>query len=154
MEELNEVVEYVLNEQAMLLWKWRSHIISLLSRPLNSGDSEADGQEYQRTLDEQSEVETYMQCYVALLADRREALVNERTLLAVHDVREKRQRQTKAAMKAAAAAADDNLLKPEGFDIQPEHEAMHSTLSAERKDLLLELNGRAVRSVSHLRITT
>lgn len=45
---------------------------------------DADGQEYQRSLDNQGEAETYLQAYTALLADRREALTNERTLLAAH----------------------------------------------------------------------
>ena len=152
MEELNTVVEDVLNEQSKLLWKWRSHIVHLLSQPLNPSNAEADGQEYQRTLDEQGEVETYLQSYVALLADRREAMVNERTLLAAHDVREKRLRHTKAAMRAATAAAGDALTIPDGVDMQPEHEVMHSTLSTERKNLLLALKGRAVKSVSKRRV--
>ncbi len=61
----------------------------LLSQPLNPGNAEAGGQEYQRTLDEHGEVETYLQSYVALLADRGESMVNEPTFLAAHDVREK-----------------------------------------------------------------
>lgn len=59
---------------------------TLLTKKLSPGD-QADGQEYQRTLDDQGEAETYLQAYTALLADRRESLVNERTLLAAHDAR-------------------------------------------------------------------
>lgn len=44
---------------------------------------EVDGQEYQRTLVDQGEVETYLQDYAVLLADRRVALINERVLLAL-----------------------------------------------------------------------
>lgn len=85
-EELHEIIENVLNEQTELLWEWRSKIHSLLTQSLNPGE-DADGQEYQRTLDNQGEAETYLQAYAALLADRREALVNERTLLAAHDAK-------------------------------------------------------------------
>lgn len=120
--------------------------MGLLSQPLNKKDADADGQEYQKTLDDQGEAETYLQAYAALLADRREALTNERTLLAAHDVREKQLRQTKAAMKAVATA-EDNLDHPEGVDLQPEHEVLHKELSAERKAIVLGLNGRSIKSV-------
>lgn len=57
----------------------------LLTQKLTPGDEDADGQEYQRTLDDQGEAETYLMNYTSLLADRREALLQERTLLAAHD---------------------------------------------------------------------
>ncbi|KDR77994.1 hypothetical protein GALMADRAFT_244962 [Galerina marginata CBS 339.88] len=145
MEEVNTVIEEVFNEETNLLWKWRAHIMGLLTKSLNPGENEADGQEYQRTLDDQGEAETYMQAYAALLADRREALVNERTLLATHDVREKQVRQTKAAMRAAAV--DDDFDIPEGLEIQPEHEVLHKELSTQRKNILLKLQGRAIKSM-------
>lgn len=151
MEELNTLLEDVFNPQAVLLWKWRTHIMGLLTQSLGPGENEADGQEYQRTLDNQGEAETYLQAYAALLADRREALINERTLLAAHDAREKKLRQTKAAMKAAATAEQAEVLEElDGLDFQPEHEVLHKDLSTQRKDILLRLNGRAVKSVSSL----
>ena len=81
------MVEDVLNVQSELLWQWRSRLHNLLTSKLISNDGEADGQEYQRSIDDQGEAETYLQAYSALLSDRRQALVNERTLLAAHDVR-------------------------------------------------------------------
>jgi E3 ubiquitin-protein ligase SHPRH len=153
MEEANEIIEDLLNKQSTLLWEWRTKIYTLLTQKLVAGDDEADGQEYARTLDTQGEAETYLQAYAALLADRREVLVAERTLLAAHDAREKKLRHTKAAMKAAAAAtalisgARGNLEIPEVIELQPEHEALHKDLSATRKDLLMQFNGRAVKSV-------
>ncbi|KAJ3901958.1 SNF2 family N-terminal domain-containing protein [Lentinula edodes] len=143
-EELHEIIENVLNEQTELLWEWRSKIHSLLTQSLNSGEDDADGQEYQRTLDNQGEAETFLQAYAALLADRREALINERTLLAAHDAREVKQRKTKAAMKAIAHAKLD---VPDDVEIQPEHEVLYKQLSEKHKSLLLDLNGRAVRSI-------
>ncbi|KAF9064876.1 SNF2 family N-terminal domain-containing protein [Rhodocollybia butyracea] len=143
-EELHELIENVLNEQTELLWEWRSKIHELLTQNLTSGDDDADGQEYQRTLDNQGEAETYLQAYAALLADRREALTNERTLLAAHDAKETKQRITKAALKAMAV---DTLDIPADIDIQPEHEVLFKQLSDQRKALLLDLNGRAVRSI-------
>ena len=121
----------------------------LLSRPLAQKEDEVDGQEYQRTLDDQDEAETYLQAYAALLADRRVALINERTLLAAHDVRAKHFRQTKAAFKAAHKSVESESEIPNGLDIQPEHEALHKDLSNKRKDVLVKLGGRAIKSVSH-----
>ncbi|KIK58782.1 hypothetical protein GYMLUDRAFT_170647, partial [Collybiopsis luxurians FD-317 M1] len=60
----------------------------LLTQSLNpGGEDDADGQEYRRTLNNQGEAETFLQAYAALLADRREALTSERTVLAAHDAR-------------------------------------------------------------------
>ena len=121
----------------------------LLSRPLTQKEDEADGQEYQRTLDDQGEAETYMQAYAALLADRRVALINERTLLAALDVKEKHFRKTKAAFRAAHPSSENELEIPEGLEIQPEHEVLHKELSNKRNDILVKLGGRAIKSVSN-----
>lgn len=146
------MLEEVFNEQASLLWEWRQHILKLLTQPLvgHDGDQTADGQEYQRTLDEQGDVDTYLQAYAALLADRRQALTSERTLLAEHDVREKEVRRTKAARKAADMYDDECHEFDEEHEEQPnpEQEVLLSTLSTKRKDLLSHLKGRAIKSVS------
>ncbi|KAJ7281752.1 SNF2 family N-terminal domain-containing protein [Mycena rebaudengoi] len=142
--DANDIIEYVLNEQSELLWEWRARMTELLTQKLTPGE-DADGQEYQRTLDDQGEAETYLRNYAALLADRREALLKERTLLAAHDTREKQMRHTKAAMKAAAALDVDPGL--DGIELQPEHEVLHLDLQKQRKDLLNELDGRAIKSV-------
>ncbi|KAF8630101.1 hypothetical protein AX17_005497 [Amanita inopinata Kibby_2008] len=153
MEEGNDIIE-ILNDQTELLWKWRSHITSLLTQKLNNGSNEeADGQEYQRNLDNQGEAETYLQVYAALLADRREALSSERNLLATHDAREQKMRSTKAAKKAAAAAlierGEEHHLErvDDSVEIRPEHEVLQKELSDQRKELLQQLNGRAIKSI-------
>jgi len=121
----------------------------LLTQKLSAAGEEADGQEFARTLETQSEAETYLQAYTALLADRREVLVAERTLLAAHDAREKKIRHTKAAMKAAAAAIDLRATKLDTDDMErlPEHDILHKELGNERKALLRQFQGRALKSV-------
>ncbi|KAF6756271.1 SNF2 family N-terminal domain-containing protein [Ephemerocybe angulata] len=149
MDEVNALIANVLNDQAELVVEWRSKIVELLTQKLTGkgDDDEGDGQEYQRNLDNQGEAEAYMQAYAALLADRREALVNERTLLAAHDVREKKLRHTKAAMKAATALDIPVMENTNDVELQPEHEVMYKDLSDERKELLQRLQGRAIKSV-------
>lgn len=137
----------VLNEQSALLWEWRTHITALLTQKLSSSEDHADGEEYQRTLDDQGEAETYLQSYAALLSDRRQALLNERTLLAAHDVREKKLRHTKAAINAANTAREALLQVSDEIELQPEHEVLHVALSQKRKDILQNLDGRAIKSV-------
>ncbi|KXN90818.1 hypothetical protein AN958_03472 [Leucoagaricus sp. SymC.cos] len=152
--ETDRIIGTILNEQSVLLWEWRTYIIQLLSQKLNPGDEEADGQEYQRTLENQGEAEVYLQAYAALLADRREALLHERTLLALHDVREKKLRHTVAAIKAAAALEELTAKKDPGLEIpqeiilQPEHEVAHAELSVKRKVLLKKLGSRALRTIA------
>ncbi|KAF9261015.1 hypothetical protein L218DRAFT_981084 [Marasmius fiardii PR-910] len=146
-EELHEIIENVLNEQSTLLWKWRTVIYNLLTQRLNGGgDNDADGQEYERNLNNQGEAETYLQAYSALLADRREALMNERTLLAAHDVREKKLRNTKAAQNALASEVLDlpvDVLE----EMRPQDQVLLKELSDERKELLMDLDGRAVKTI-------
>ncbi|KIK98364.1 hypothetical protein PAXRUDRAFT_9577 [Paxillus rubicundulus Ve08.2h10] len=153
-DEVNEIIEDTLNEQSALLWQWRTTIIELLTRGLNFADEQADGKEYTRTIDNQGEAEVYLQAYTALLADRREAIAAERTLLAAHDAREKKARRTKAALAASAAAAartqyeaQDDLEVPEDVNVQPQHEVLHKDLTEERKELYLQSSGRALKSI-------
>lgn len=147
MDEANEIIDEVLNPQSELLWKWRQHLVNLLSQPLDSREEEVDGQEYTRSLETQGEAETYLQAYSALVADRREALTSERTLLTAHESREKKSRKTKAANKAAAAALEEDVIMQLG-DLEPEHEVMLKELHEERKAILEDYNSpRAVRSV-------
>lgn len=159
------------------------HIIKLMTTRLSArgeGDDSAgaggegtngkeaeDGQEYQRNLDKQGEAEIYMQVYSALLADMREALINERNLLAAHEVKERKLRKTLAARRAALESNphDDefSLYDDEGEDedgekqaimnaanniqLSAEHFKLRHQLTTERKELLRALNGRAVKSV-------
>lgn len=150
MEEVNEIIDELLNQQSALLWKWRSHLIQVLTRPLTSGDDDADGQEYARSLETQGEAEAYLQAYSALLADRREVMTAERTLLAIVDVKEKKTRKTKAAKKAAMALHDDMDIDVILADVeaQPEDEVLRKELHEQRKALLEDHDPqRAVRSV-------
>jgi E3 ubiquitin-protein ligase SHPRH len=127
------------------------HIYGLLTRSLtaSSDEGEADGQEYSRTLDIQGEAETYLQAYAMLLADRREVLTAERTVLAVHDARERKHRKTAAAAKAVTWDSDkpDLGLVTEDFELRPEHEVLKMKLMDARKTLLMNFAGRAVKSI-------
>lgn len=151
MEEADELIDLVLNAQSRLLWKWRTYIYSLLTQSLTAGNAEgeADGQEYSRTLDTQGEAETYLQAYAMLLADRREVLSAERTVLAVHDARERKHRKTTAAAKAIATELDepDTGLLMEDIEMQPEHEVLKKELMDARRSLLKNSGGRAIKSV-------
>ncbi|TFY56627.1 hypothetical protein EVG20_g8854, partial [Dentipellis fragilis] len=138
MAEADEIIEERMNEQSRLLWKWRAHIYSLLTQKLNTGENEADGQEYARTLATQGEAEVYLQAYAALMADRREILTAERTALASHEHKVKKHRNTKAAVKAAAAV-DDEVEIPEDVDINPEHEGRAL------KSVVVDLNAAAAK---------
>lgn len=150
-EEVDDLAENTLNQQSALLWKWRVRILALLTQGLTQGGDEADGQEYTRSLEIQGEAETYLQAYTALLADRRQVLVAERNLLAAHDAKELKVRQTKAAREAAASALPIapivELEEVEGMEKQVEHEVLLSDLMEKRKSLLENTEGRAVKSI-------
>ena len=155
LEEANEMVHKRLNEQTSLMFKWRKRLVTLLTRPLTSEDSDdKDGEEYLRSLDTQGEVEAYLQAYTALLADRREAMTSERTILATHIDKGLRTRDTTAARNADEAIVvfenelPDGIQADAAIDPQPEHQVLQHQLSEARRALLQDSNnGRAIRSV-------
>ncbi|KAG8931842.1 hypothetical protein FRC02_002077 [Tulasnella sp. 418] len=146
-DEANDIVD-ILEEQRILLWEWRAHIFELLTQKITSEGEEADGQEYQRALDTQVEVECYLKEYAALLADRKEVLNMERTALAAHDAQEKRLRHTKAAARAAAALHGNDVI-PELLQVDEEEKsALANELTQKRKDCrATHPSNRALKSV-------
>ncbi|KIO23593.1 hypothetical protein M407DRAFT_26965 [Tulasnella calospora MUT 4182] len=73
--DANRIID-VLDSQRKLIFKWRDRVCKLLTQKISPKKS-ADGNEYQRALDVQQEVEGYLVAYAALLADRREVLNQE-----------------------------------------------------------------------------
>ncbi|KAH9001925.1 SNF2 family N-terminal domain-containing protein [Lactarius hatsudake] len=149
LEEADELIDRVLNEQSRVLWEWRTRIYELLTQKLTASNDggEADGQEYSRTLETQGGAETYLQAYAMLLADRREVLSAERTILAVHDAKERKRRKTTAAVNAIAGDEPNADLFTEDIELQPEHEVLRGELMHTRKALLEKFMGRAVKSI-------
>jgi E3 ubiquitin-protein ligase SHPRH len=84
-----------------------------------------------------------------LLADRREVLTAERTILAAHDARERKRRKTAAAANAITVESDepDLRLVTENIELQPEHEVLKEELMGTRRALLMNFAGRAVKSI-------
>jgi E3 ubiquitin-protein ligase SHPRH len=88
-----------------------------------------------------------MQAYAALLADCREAISAERTLLAVHDSQERTVRRTRvAAFAATRAIPDDDFEIPEDVDVQPQNEVLHRELTEQRKEIREQFSERALKS--------
>ena len=147
LEEADQLIDQILNAQSRLLWQWRTCIYNLLTQSLTATNDQgdADGQEYSRTLDTQAEAEIYLRAYAMLLADRREVLSAERTALAVHDAKEHKRRKTAAAAKATDEPELE--LEVEDTESQPEHDVLKKELMDARKALLIDLRGRAVKSI-------
>jgi E3 ubiquitin-protein ligase SHPRH len=145
MEEANEIIEDLINTRSSLLWQWRTKICSLLTEKLSGGD-ETTGEEYNKSLDTQGEAETYLQAYASLLADRKEALLNERTVLAAHEGRDRYQRKTNAARQAAVGGGGPTEAL-EGVELQPEYEILQDELAEQRRELDTAHAGRALKSV-------
>ncbi|KAG9032861.1 hypothetical protein FRB95_000945 [Tulasnella sp. JGI-2019a] len=148
-QEADDIIG-ILEEQRVLLWEWRDHIFELLSSKIISDGDDADGQEYQRAVETQAEVECYLQEYAALLADRREVLTLERTALAAYDARETKLRHTKAAARAAAALQDElSAIAAVAVEVdEAANAATINTLKANRKQCRTgHLSKRALKSV-------
>ncbi|KIJ47249.1 hypothetical protein M422DRAFT_249098 [Sphaerobolus stellatus SS14] len=135
LKQANNILD-LLSEQGELLWNWRARIFTLLTHKLSNDGDKADGEEYGKSLDTQGEVEAYLQAYAALLADRKEALIAERTALATHEAKEIAERHTMAAQKAQAPnhidyydSEDEDAPKP------PQDDELEEQLANERKAL-------------------
>lgn len=153
MEEANEIIEEILNPQTDLLWEWRKLIYDLLTEKMSADDDNATGQEYAKSLETQGRAEVLLQAYAALLSDRREVLVAERTTLAAqHNVKAKpKGRKTKAAGRAKDALEAMLLDNPDAIEaiasLEPEHQVLANELADERKELMNRFDGRAIKSV-------
>lgn len=90
-----------------------------------------------------------LQEYTTLLADRREVLVAERTVLAAHDSQEKKSRKTLAAVAASQAADLDseNMSALLSDELQPVHEVLQSELASARKKIRSSRSKRAIKSI-------
>ncbi|PVF98205.1 hypothetical protein CPB86DRAFT_825898 [Serendipita vermifera] len=138
--DLDEIVE-VLNEQTQILFEWKDHIVELLTAQLiedaEAGDAKTP---YEKALEVQSECEAYLKAYQSLLADRREALIAERTILAVAEQRQDKTRTTQASKQAAALEVVDTTTADSEKEIL-------DGLDQRRRNLLKSLSGRAVRTI-------
>ncbi|KZO97524.1 hypothetical protein CALVIDRAFT_562880 [Calocera viscosa TUFC12733] len=142
-DEANDVID-LLNDQRDLLWKWRGMIFTRLTQSLTTSQGqEADGEEYGHALDAQGEAEAYITVYAALLADRKEALSQERTLLAIHEAREQKGRDTRAALNAGV----DTALATAAAEMEPQNEVLMRQLSQERRDMRNAHSKRSLKAV-------
>lgn len=132
--EEQDVIE-VLNEQTDLLFEWKGHILDLVTQKLiEDGQPDDDKTPYERALEVQQECEAYLSAYQSLLADRREALIAERTVLAAAEDRNVKKRKTAAALRTAPQP-------------QKTENATLSNLDTERRELTAALKGRALKTL-------
>ena len=78
-----------------------------------------------------------------------QVLLAERTLLAAHDTREKKKRATKTSKLAIDGPLDAEVIASITNDVElrPEDQVLQKEMAKQRKDLLLQSNGRAIKSV-------
>ena len=73
---------YDLNKQATKLDEWRSTLADLLSRPLvDREEHDVQGDEYEISMKQQDEVYVYMDCFRALVADRKDVMTGQENTL-------------------------------------------------------------------------
>ncbi|KAG9127463.1 Multiple RNA-binding domain-containing protein 1 [Ceratobasidium sp. 392] len=83
LDEANEAIPY-LDKLQDLISELRKNIIEYLTSPLSSesdAEANADGHEYDRSLESQAKIETYLQAYELLLADRLKVLNGQHSLV-------------------------------------------------------------------------
>ncbi|QRW00441.1 RNA recognition motif protein [Ceratobasidium sp. AG-Ba] len=88
LNEANEAIPYLNNLQT-LISQLRVNIIEYLTFPLNAepeSENNADGQEYDRALESQARIETYLQAYEKLLGDRLKVLNGQQSVVEIQKV--------------------------------------------------------------------
>ncbi|WWD22075.1 hypothetical protein CI109_106564 [Kwoniella shandongensis] len=139
--QANDLLE-ILNDNAVLVFEWRAKILALLSSPIDASAAEPRAPD---------EVEAYLIAYASAIADRKEFMLESRSLLATHDARVTKQRSTKAAINAVA---DDTAPPPDVTDevgeqaavLMKERQAFRDARQEKGcdrplKGLLMDLNG-------------
>ncbi|KAG8695595.1 hypothetical protein FRC09_009062, partial [Ceratobasidium sp. 395] len=119
--EANEAIPY-LNKLQTLISELRANIIEHLTSPLNAeSDAEAnvDGHEYDRSLESQAKIETYLQAYELLLADRLKVLNGQHSLVETQQV----------GRRGAELLDIDEGIEPSGFALEKE---LQKTLERKR----------------------
>lgn len=111
----------ILNDNASLVFNWRAKVIKLLQTPLEAEEdavpAPGQGQDvenpeeeyYAEALKAQGDVEAYLTAYAAVIADRKEFLLEQRTALAEHEGDLKKKRVTNRAKEAELNAAPVEL---------------------------------------------
>lgn len=115
LEEVNALLK-ILNDNAVLVLSWRDKLIGFLKQPLEAEDDAVpavgegqtidnpDEEYYAQALKVQGDIAAYLWAYAAVIGDRKEILLEERTLLNEHEGTVKKKRTTRAAQVAAADA--------------------------------------------------
>ncbi|WRT65006.1 uncharacterized protein IL334_001947 [Kwoniella shivajii] len=158
--QANELLE-ILNDNAYLVFDWRAKILALLSSPIDADTADqrapGEGQDvedpeaeyYAEALKAQGEVEAYMIAFAAAIADRKEFLLENRSILAAHDAKQTKQRSTKAAINAMIDVEMVNVpddVQEQATLLMKERQAFRDARvekDCERplKGLLIDLNG-------------
>ncbi|ORX34384.1 SNF2 family N-terminal domain-domain-containing protein [Kockovaella imperatae] len=156
--QANSLVK-ILNGQAELVYAWRNKIIAALSAkieseatdPQSGPDVEDPEKEYYaEALNAQGEIEALLNAYAAVIADRREFLLEERSLLAEHDDRGKKTRTTVAAKQAQEDVEEEaqGEIEEQTAALMQERQAFRKARDIKQckrpmKGLLIDLNAIA-----------
>ena len=100
-----------------LLCQLRTNIIQHLTAPLNAepdSQSAADGNEYDRSLDTQAKIETFLQAYELALADRLKGLNGQQSLVETQRVGRNR---TGEFLEEAKNGAEPSGLAPQKVNV-------------------------------------
>ncbi|BEI82473.1 hypothetical protein CcaverHIS002_0303410 [Cutaneotrichosporon cavernicola] len=157
-EQSNSLLK-ILNDNALLVHSWRQKLYELLTGPVEAPNEEVplpgEGQEvenpdeeyYAKALQAQGEIEAYLTAYAAAIADRKEMLVEDRTILATHESRITKKRVTKNSKDAAEDAQNIDLTQVDDqtLNLMLERQAFRDRRKQEDcerplKTMLIDLN--------------
>ncbi|KAF8308100.1 hypothetical protein DL93DRAFT_1962270 [Clavulina sp. PMI_390] len=125
-----------MNEQAELLLKWKDIVVGFLSEEWNAQEdgTAPEGDEYTRSLEVQANAEGYLNGMAALIADRRETMNAQRTLLAEIEHRDPNAKKRKTKTAAQADFIDETMEAV--FAVQnPDEAVLQAQLNLARKGL-------------------
>lgn len=157
-EQSNSLLK-ILNDNALLVHSWRQKLYELLTGPVEAPNEEVplpgegqqvenpDDEYYAKALEAQGEIEAYLTAYAAAVADRKEMLLEDRTILATHESRITKKRITKNSKYAAEDAQNIDLsqVNDKTLNLMLERQAFRERRKQELcerplKAMLVELN--------------
>lgn len=131
----------MLNAQARLINQWISELIKVLCSPLLNLDQDPNGQEYEKTIEDQDKASCYLHLLTKMLADRSSAIEGkETTTKVVSSTKQKEQREFDTELERVNDKEFLNFLEAQRIEVKPTSKLSLNDLVREIKDLEHDIN--------------
>ncbi|WEJ97680.1 ATP-dependent DNA helicase [Yamadazyma tenuis] len=130
-----------LNSQAKVINDWMNELIKILCSPLLTLDQDPNGQEYEKTIEDQDKASCYLHLLTRVLADRSSAIEGkEITTRIVSNAKQQEQRDFDVELERVNDKEFLNFLEAQRLEAKPVSKFSFNDLVREIKDIQSQIN--------------